>query len=53
MDKSSPTPAEKAANLVSLHRELAELAARSKQVQRPSQDRSQAIRGPVPVIRGK
>ena len=45
-------PAERPANLMSLQRELAELAARTKQADRPAQDRSQELRGPVLVIRG-
>jgi hypothetical protein len=47
------TPAERAANLTSLQRELADLAARTKPVDRPPQDHSQASGSPVLVIRGK
>ena len=50
MSSTPAAPAEKPANLTSLQRELAELAARSKPV---PQDRSQGPQGPVLVIRGK
>ena len=53
MSSTPATPADKPANLTSLQRELADLAARSKQADRPAQDQSQEPRGPVLVIRGK
>jgi hypothetical protein len=53
MNSTPPAPAEKPANLTSLQRELADLAARTKQADRPPQDRSQEIRDPGIVIRGK
>lgn len=53
MNNTPTVPAEKPANLMSLHHELAELAARAKPVDRPPLDRSQQICGPVIVIRGK
>ena len=46
-------PAEKPANLTALQLQLADLAARSQQADRPAQDRSQETRGPIIVIRGK
>jgi hypothetical protein len=53
MNNTPTAPAEKPANLLSLHRELAELAACSKPADRPPQGRSQQLCGPVIVIRGK
>jgi hypothetical protein len=50
MTTTPEAPTEKPANFTSLQRELADLAARSKQADRPTQDRSQEPRGP---IRGK
>ncbi len=53
MSITTTKPAEKPANLTSLQRELAELATRTKPVDRPPQGCSQQICGPVIVIRGK
>jgi hypothetical protein len=53
MSSTPAVPAEKSANLTSPQRELADLAARAKQADRPAQGRSQEPRGPVIVIRGK
>ena len=50
MNSTQAAPAEKPANLTALHRELADLAARSKPA---PLDRPQVPRGPVMVIRGK
>ncbi len=46
-------PAEKSANLTALQLQPADLAARSKQSDRPALDRSPELHGPVLVIRGK
>jgi hypothetical protein len=53
MNSTPAAPAEKPANLTSLQRELAGLAAQIKLADRPLQDRSQEPRGPVIAIRGK
>ena len=51
---SMPTaPAEKSANLAILHRELAQLAAHTKPVDRPPRDGVREPHGAVLVIRGK
>ena len=52
MSDTTAAPAERMANLTSLHRELAELATHFRPVDRPSQDRIQEFRGPRIVIRG-
>jgi hypothetical protein len=53
MIDSNSKPAEQPANLVSLQRELADLATRTKQADRAFQDRVQQVQGPILVIRGK
>jgi hypothetical protein len=53
MASTPAAPTEKPANLTALQLQLADLAARSQQADRPAQDRSKESRGPVLVIRGK
>jgi len=53
MNDTHATPSEKTANLMALQRELADLAARAKQADRPRLGRAQVPGGTVLVIRGK
>ena len=52
-DTSGKVPEERPTNLMTLHRQLEELAARTKPSSPSAGDRRKDIQGPVLVIRGK